>query len=141
MSTYVGGIETIVSEKVKLLFEKENVSGVEYEPIYQMGKENKIVNGFYHLILHEGIGEIIEPSIIEKGQLCHECGEYEYFLCKTLLNFNRETWKELDICYTQNWFGGSLSKFKDIIISNKLYKILVENNIKNVYFQPAYFVD
>ncbi|MFX0549447.1 hypothetical protein ACOAKC_08920 [Hathewaya histolytica] len=84
-----------MSAKARLLFEKENVSGV----------------------------------------------KYEHFLCKTLLNFNRETWRGLDICYTKNWFGSSPNKFKRLIVSNKLYKVLVENNIKNVYFQPSYFVD
>ena len=140
MSTYSGDIETIVSEKIKCLFEKESISGVEFKPVYQMGKDSEVIDGFYHLILQEGIGEVVEPSIIEKGQLCSKCGEYDYFICKTLLNFNRKTWKGFDICYTKDCFGGS-PKFKNLIISNKLYRVLVENNIKNVYFQPAYFID
>lgn len=140
MSTYNGDIETIVSERVRQLFEKENISGAKFESIYQIGKENEKIEGFYHLILQEGIGEVKEPSIIEKGQLCAKCGEYDKFICKTVLNFERKMWKGLDICYTKNWFGGP-PKFKCLIVSNKLYRVLVENNIKNVYFQPAYFID
>lgn len=140
MSTYHGDTETIVSEKVKQLFIQEKILGTEFEPIYQIGKDNKEIEGFYHLILQEGIGDVIEPSVLEKKDFCPECGMWGEFICKTTLNFSRETWKGYDICYTKNWFG-SPPKFKNLIISNKLYKVLERNKIKNVYFQPAYFVD
>lgn len=140
MSTYNGDTETIVSEKVKNLFIQENVSGIKFESIYQLGKENKVIDGYYHLVLEEGIGDIVEPSVVEKKGLCPECGMYDEFICKTTLNFNRITWKRYDICYTKNWFSAP-PKFKNLIISNKLYKILIQNKIKNVYFQPAYFID
>lgn len=139
MSTYNGDQETIVSEKVKQLFIEENISGVEFEPLYQINSDDKVIEGFYHLILKEGIGDVVEPSIIERRNLCLECGVYDEYICKTTLNFNRGTWDGLDICYTKNWFSAP-PKFKRLIISNKLYRILINNKIKNVYFQPAYFV-
>jgi len=140
MSTYHGDIETIVSEKLRQIFIQENITGVEFEPIYQIGVENKVIDGFYHLILKEGIGDVVEPSIVNKKEFCPECGFYDEFICQTTLNFKRSTWDKLDICYTKNWFGGP-PKFKNLIISQKLRKILIENKVKNIYFQPAYLVD
>lgn len=140
MSTYSGNIETVVSEKVREIFVRENISGVKFEPIYQLGKENKIIDGFYHLILKEGIGDVIEPSKINKKDYCPACGLYAEHICQTTLNFDRRTWDGLDICYTKNWFGGP-PKFKRLIVSNKFYKVLEKNKIKNIYFQPAYFVE
>lgn len=140
LSTYNGETETIVSEKVKQLFIQEKISGVDFRPIYQLGKENQMIEGFYHLVLQEGIGDVVEPSIVEKRNLCPKCGMWEEFICKTTLNFSRKTWKGYDICYTKNWFGRP-PKFKNLIVSNKLYKLFQENKIKNVYFQPAFFVD
>lgn len=141
MSTYQGDIETIVSEKIKQLFDREDITRVEFEPIYQIGKENQVIEGFYHLILREGIGDVIEPSEIIKRDFCSACGFYYEYRCQTTLNFNRNTWNGLDICYTKNWFGGGPPKFKRLLISNKLYRVLEQNKVKNVYFQPAYFVD
>lgn len=140
MSTYNGDEETIVSEKVKQLFIEENISGVEFKPLYQINTENKIIAGFYHLILKGGIGEVVEPSIIEKKNLCPQCGLYDEYICKTTLNFKRNTWEGLDICYTKDWFSAP-PKFKRLVVSNKLYKVLMDNKIRNVYFQPAYFID
>ena len=140
MSTYNGDTETIVSEKVKQLFSQENITGIKYEPIYQLGKENMVIEGYYHLILQEGIGEVIEPSIIKKKGFCSECGHYDEYLTQTVLNFHRRSWDKLDICYTKNWFGGP-PKSKSMIISNKLYKVLEQNKLKYVYFQPANLVD
>ncbi|MEQ8156581.1 MAG: hypothetical protein ABRQ25_17165 [Clostridiaceae bacterium] len=88
-----------------------------------------------------GIGEVIEPSIVRKKNLCSECGIYEEYLCQTPLYFKKKTWEALDICYTKNWFGGHPTYDKGIIISNRLYKVLVENKIKYVYFEPAYLVE
>jgi hypothetical protein len=140
MSTYNGDIETIVSEKIRQIFIQENVTGIEFESIYQLGKENKVIEGFYHLILKEGIGNVIEPSIIKRQGFCSECGFYDEYICQTIVNFDRSTWEGLDICYTKDWFGGP-PRFKRLIISNKLYKILEQNKIKNVYFHPAYFIN
>jgi len=140
MSTYQGDTETIVSERIKQLFEQEGITGVGFDPIYQIGKENQVIEAFYHLILQEGIGDVVEPSEIIKKGFCPVCGRYDESTFQTTLNFNRNTWKGLDICYTKNWFGGP-PKFKLLIITNKLYKVLEQNKIKYVYFQPAYFVD
>jgi hypothetical protein len=140
MSTYNGDIETIVSEKVRQLFIQEKITGVEFKPIYQIGKKDVAIEGFYHLILKEGIGHVIEPSIVKKRDFCSECGFFDEYICQTILNFDRSTWIGLDICYTKDWFGGP-PNFKRLIISNRLYKVLEQNKIKNVYFQPAYLAN
>ncbi|WP_054875458.1 hypothetical protein [Oxobacter pfennigii] len=64
-----------------------------------------MIENNYHLNLQEGIGEVAEPSKVEKGEKCPECGFYNKFICKTLLYFKRDTWAKKDICFTKNWFG------------------------------------
>ncbi len=140
MCTYDGDVEMIVSEKIKQLFSQENISGAEFKPLYQLGKENELIQGFYHLTTSEGIGNVIEPSEVIKNGFCPVCGLYNEYRCKTTLNFDRETWKGLDICYTNNWFGAP-PEFKIVIISNRLYKVLEQNKVKHAYFQPCYFIN
>jgi hypothetical protein len=136
------GVEIIVSERMRRIFQQEAISGVDYGLVFQLGTERSPIEGFYHLKLQEGIGPVVEPSIVEKKNLCDRCGFYENYFCKTLLYFKRDSWQGKDICFTRDWFGvPPRSQGKWLIVSNKMYKVLIQNQIKFIYFQPAFLID
>lgn len=140
-STYPKNSEVIVSERLKHIFESENIEGVDYLPIYQMGKKDKVIDGYYRLKLNVGIGEIVSPSLVECGEKCEECGFNEKFLLKGLLFFNKDTWSGAPICYSKNYFGQPVSWQKPIIIiSSKMHKILIDKGIKSFLATPLHFI-
>jgi len=140
--TYSGDTEIIISDKVKDLMIKEKISGIEFYPVFQLGSENQVINNFFHLKLSEGIGEVVEPSIVDRTEKkCSQCGFYKKFLCQTPLYFKRETWKQDDICYTLNWFGSPpYAQGKWVIISQRLYRILKDNKINFFSVEPSFFI-
>ncbi|KQL39264.1 hypothetical protein AN960_09880 [Bacillus sp. FJAT-25509] len=138
--TYMGDTEIIISEKLKDIFIREGVTGIQFSNIFDLDS-NDIIEGFYHLRLQEGIGDVVEPSIVEKDVKCNSCGFYHTFLCQTPLYFLKDSWKGLDICFTSNWFGQPPSyQGKNIIISKRLYQILIKNNIKRIEVQPSFLI-
>jgi hypothetical protein len=141
------GAEIFVSERLREVFIKEDITGASFQPVYDI-RTNKQIEGFYNIILREGIGEIIPPSIVDIGNKCQGCGLYDKFSVKGLLYFSRKTWDGLDICYTSNWLGYSYKRkdsynpeSKSIIISQRLYRILNTYKIKLFSVRPAFFVD
>lgn len=139
-TTYSGPEEIIVSDRMRRIFQEEGITGVDYGPVFQLGTDSSRIEEFYHLKLLEGIGSLVEPSFVEKENLCDKCGMYKTYICKTLFYFRRESWQGYDICFTRDWFGGP-PQGKWLIVSPKMYKVLTQNRVKYVYFHPAYFVD
>lgn len=138
--TYMGSTEIIISEKLKQILINERITGIRFSSIYDIDTR-EIINDYFHLQLEEGIGEVIKPSIVSAGEKCEKCGFYDSFLCQTPLNFKRELWEGLDISYTQNWFGSPpIMQGKWLIISQKLYKVLIANKIKHINFQPSFLL-
>lgn len=141
-ATYMGNTEIIVSKRLRNILVSNNVTGIQFFPVYQIGKSKEIIPTFYHLVLEEGTGQVIEPSIVDKDVRCSKCGFYKKFLCQTPLNFKRNTWNGKDICLTENWFGSPpMSQGKWVIISKRLYYILMENKIKSFSIEPAFLID
>jgi hypothetical protein len=132
--------EIIVSQSLRDILVNEGVIGIDYYPIYQFDSNKQLIEGFYQLIIEEGIGEVEEPAIVETKDKCPVCGFYKKFLCQTPLYFNKNTWRNLDICFTSNWFGAPPGwQGKKILISPKLYKVLKGYHIKGFSVRPAFF--
>ncbi|MFB5197416.1 hypothetical protein ACE198_21330 [Neobacillus sp. KR4-4] len=136
----MGDIEIIVSKRLKNILISENVTGIKFSSIYDIDT-HEVIKDFYHLQLEIGIGEVVEPSIVEIEKKCNKCGFYGKFLCQTPLYFEKDSWKELDMYFTLNWFGSPpITQGKWVIISQRLYRILIENNIKYIDVQPAFLI-
>ncbi len=140
--TYMGDTEIIVSQKLKDLLSREGITGICFSPVFQLGKENEIIPNYYHLKLEVGIGEVVQPAIVDKDEKCCECGFYRKFLCQTPLYFEKGSWNGLDISYTDNWFGSPpRSQGKWVIISPKLYRVLKDNKVKLFSVEPAFLIE
>lgn len=136
--------EIFVSKRLKEILERENVQGISFAHIWDM-KSKVLIDDYFQLHLQVGIGEVTEQTQVDKGLKCKKCGFYDKFLIKDILKFKRNTWSEVDICYSADWFGDIyLNKFgggKVIIISNRLYKILKDNKVKSFSVQPLILSD
>ncbi|MEK3885820.1 hypothetical protein [Paenibacillus sp. PL2-23] len=136
--------EIFVSNKLKTVLEQEGIQGLKYVPVNSLKSPSKQIQGFYKVEIEVGIGQVIDPTQLERGDMCKECGFNNKFLRKGLLYFNKPDWGRQDICYTENWFGsiyqGKFMGGKEIIISQKLYRILVNNNIKSFSVEPSFLI-
>jgi len=139
--TYMGESELLVSQQLAdELVNKFNISG-RFEQIYDYRKGD-CINSHKRLILEEGIGSVIFPSIVEKGGHCQNCDTYDTYLCQTPLFFKRNEWGGKSICYTKDWFGQPrLSQGKTIIINSEMYRFLRDKKIKSVSFEPAFLIN
>lgn len=129
-TNYLGMEEIIVSEKLKNIFELENINCVSYDPIYYKNKGN-IIAGYYHLKIPETEMELIEPTILVQSGYCDKCKRYNTQLIKSVMYFNGEKYHNEDMTYTKEWFGGDSKRRqnKNVIISKNMYEILERNNI------------
>jgi hypothetical protein len=136
--------EIFVSEKLKYLLTANCIISSEFAPVYQLEKEN-LIDGYYYLKLKEGIGDVVSPTLIDRGERCNSCGFYNRFLIKGLLYFDRGTWNGEDIFYTKDWFGdiynSKSSMSKEVIITQRLYQLMKKNNIKGFSVRPAFFIN
>jgi len=139
--TYSGEDEIIISKRLKEILIENNVDDIEFHPVYDLRDSAKVISDYYHLILHVGIGEVIEPTITVKDNKCPCCGHYDELLIQSPLCFKDETWNRNDMCYTKEWFGNMPNQTKEIIISQRLYKILLEHKVKGFSVHPAFLVD
>lgn len=137
--------EIFVSDKFREILHNENLSGARFSSIYQLNRQQQEIKDFYNLHLEVGIGEVIDPTIVEKGQLCKACGFYTKFLKKGLLFFSRKEWKGIDICFTKDTFGSIWANryvgSRQIIISNRMYQVLKQNKLKSFSVRPTFFID
>lgn len=140
--TYIGYREIIVSERLRRLIEKFSVLNAEFRDIYQINKPDERITGYYHLCLDYGFGNVIEPTIVEKGTKCDCCGYYDKFLRLSPLTFRHSEWSSLDMCFTKDWFGQPPYKQSHaVIITQNMYRAMLESNIKGISVEPAFLVE
>lgn len=135
--------EIFISEKLKEILEENNIIGYSTSTVYDK-KTKQEIEGYYNLQLGIGIGEIVQPTFVERGTKCSHCDTYDINLRKGLLYFEKNTWLNHDICYTKEIFGTSdasrSSAGREIIISQRLYWLLTANKIKLFSVEPIFLV-
>ncbi len=142
VSTYVPNRELIVSDRMRSLLESYS-NAYSFDPVFHLRHRDRVIPGYSQLRVPVGIGRVVDPTIVERGELCPECGLYSKFLCLTLLYFERETWSGLPLCYTQDFFGGSPKRFegRKLIASREFYRSLLEHRMTGFWVTvPAYLV-
>lgn len=119
----------IISRKLKDIFEKEFVKGVEFRPIFLDGFNTEIKD-YFHLVVRETKKEIISPTILKPKNYCDVCHRYEEHLVKTNIYLSEKPQEDMDVFYSKEWFGGRRStQLKILMITQKIHKILKSYNI------------
>lgn len=155
IATTIAKREIVISEKLKNLFEAENVTGIEMKPVVPVNKSHERYGKWYQL-------NVLEPfvSLARDGNLTgnnvfelDEAGEYRCRIKKpghvAALNLLSEvyidesTWSGADICVTGELFGkrmGMLHPVPKMIVSSRVRNILLENKIRKLDFEVAHLV-
>lgn len=136
--------EIFISHRLKTLLEENSIIGYSTAKIYDI-KTKQEIEGYFNLQLEIGLGEVTQPTLVEqKGEKCLQCDTYDINLRKGLLYFEKKTWSNQDICYTKEIFGTSdayrCSANREVIISQRLHKLLTTNKIRLFSVQPIFFV-
>lgn len=136
--------ELFLSEKAKRTIEDMSIPGISFEDVFSKSGAEKL-EGVYQLVVSNILpaGLIEEQSALKKTEICPICGQ------KRHLNNGRgmDTYrKEIfinapDIVKTGDIFGAEFNSIRRIIVSQRVYKILLENKLdKDLGFEPIKLV-
>ena len=132
--------EILISAKLLNILVENEISGFDVGTIYDI-KSNLIIPDYYNLKLQVGIGPFAAHTLVERrGVQCNACKTYTEQILKGRLIYKKEHIKGYDIFYTEDLIGfagkSSGSTDRVILISQKLYKVMLDNNIKSLYVEP-----
>jgi hypothetical protein len=98
----------------------------------------------YQLVLNAHLGPFATSFPFVREGLCEVCGEYRnagidapVFSERRQLRFPRSSYGGQSIALTQERFG-AVHKFPLILISQKLYRLLNEQQVSGLWFEPAH---
>jgi hypothetical protein len=141
--SHIPNSEIFISDRLKTILEENNIVGYSTSKVYDI-KTKQEIEGYYILQTEIGIGEVIKPTLVEQGTYCPHCNTYDVNLRKGLLYFDKQTWSNHDICYTKDMFGTCdairCSAGRDIIISQRLYRLLTTNKIRLFSVEPVFLI-
>ena len=142
--------ETVVSQRVKDLLAAHRVPGVQCRHVEHcdpaVGSAELPV--YYQLLIEPEIGPLLERGTVVRERPCTQCGEFQGV-------FYRNPWddKDMEFHYARRSYGGAwimrtTDRFgvvpkltSDIIISQRLYRILKEHHITGFWVVPVHLVD
>ena len=137
-SSYFGGFETIFCDDIaKSIIQSANLDGIDFLPVIHYKKNNYLDN--IHQIECSNVlpNESLVLNQYFKEKKCPICGaiKYEYDELSRL-GIHKEFLGNKDFYRTNYIFGGGYtSPFN--VVSNRIYKLLVDNQIdRNIRFTP-----
>lgn len=140
--------EVLVSDKVKSLLEEHQVPGIALRPVEHISADVVIPRPYYQLLIEPEIGPLIEPSPIERLDLCETCGQYKQVFLTALpgekgseFYFPRSSYTGEWLMRTTDQFGRVPNLSSELIISQKLYRLLKEHHVTGFWVQPAHLID
>ena len=145
----------IVSNRVKELFQQWKISGCDFQPVY-VGRKRLLTNEVWQWVAISKIEPLLcPPTKVSFSHQCKVCGFYkedlntkvvhtyveregiEEWHIPPILHFPREAWQGEDVCYYE-W--PTWSQRKDYLISQKVYRLLKEHNIRDYFVDPVFLV-
>jgi hypothetical protein len=136
--------ESIITEKLKKLIEKEGLTGAEFWPVLKFRKkgERLPIPGIYQL--YAG-GEL--PPVSPKTQFTWvtdipkrfqcDCGIIGRNLPDAQLVYDRTSLKDAkDFNRTSEFIGGGLGSQQKRVVSSRVYQLFKKNRIRGAYFEP-----
>jgi hypothetical protein len=139
--------EVIVSEKVNLLLTSNHVPNIALHIVEHKDAEIYIPNSYFQLQVTAKIGPLVEPTPIEKSDLCTSCKKYRQVLLGAIpgtkeseLHFSRSSYSNQWIMQTSERFGRVSEFHSKLVINQKLYRLLKDNNVTGFSVQPAHLI-
>jgi hypothetical protein len=136
--------ELFVSDAAKSILIQSGISGISFlEVKNKSGTKN--IDGVYQLMVENEIPEgLIDGQMsVKEIVVCDECEKKKFIASgKGILKFKKEIFTGAgDIVRTTDRFGADNWNIPLIIISQRLYKVLVDNNLaRSLCFEPIELV-
>lgn len=142
--------ETVVSQRVKDLLEAHQVPGVQCRRVEHC--DPAVPDGtlpvYYQLLIEPEIGPLLDRGKVVRERPCAQCGEFrEVHRSMSRDDKDRESYYGHS-SYSGAWIMRSTDRFgvvpkltSDIIISQRLYRLLQEHDITGFWVQPVHLVD
>jgi len=138
--------EVVVSQKIKALFEQNQVKGIGLRTIEHIS-DMVVANPYYQLLVEPQIGALVGPSPIRRLDPCETCGQYKQVLLGVLAGTRESEFYFSKSSYVGDWIMKTTDRFgrvpnfsSKIVISQQLYRLLKEHNITGFWVQPAHLV-
>lgn len=123
--------------KVFNLFESNDISGYEKWPVIlnKQGTPSKVVSQIY-------VPNMSKPGLRSQGLMkivCQTCGVTKYYPHVSGIFYlnNGSLDPKLDFQLTAEWFGSGHMAYHEMIVSNKVARLIIENKLKGVRFKVA----
>lgn len=155
--------EIIISKRLKEIFEREKITGVQIRPVYRplriknIGDAEEILNDktkqsedWFHLEVVADANHIVVPPTkyglryidFDKSWRnfylpeCNLISDIDY---RSYLYLKRKHWPKTDIARTKEMIMAKYP-YPLVIINQRTYQILKKNKVKDFKAEPAYFV-
>lgn len=136
--------EFLITEKLKALIEKEELTGVEFWPLLDYKKRTS-VEGFHQLYVTNELPPMSPNMEFEtddlgpnpKIKLPCPCNKIGRNLAVHQMRYKRnDIEKAKDFNKTHEWIGGTYHTTQWTVVSKRVYQLFKKNNIKRVKFAP-----
>lgn len=154
--------ERLVSERLRRLLENAGVEGVEFRPVEHARLSRPVKRSYFQLLVHNVLGPLLAPRHVWTRR-CPSCGRESDAQDKGIeqpdpwtkiyrwnpgpwseMHFARTSYRGWDLMRTDVMFGAPLSpsqpapQFPDLLISQRLYRLLRQHKITGYEVQPAH---
>lgn len=129
-----------ITTELRDLFAKEKFTGIEFVPVKNI-KTKQIVDNIVQLKINEIFPAKLKYDI-EKIIDCKQCGQKrDVMKMDSEVITSKDVQKNLDKDFylSQEFHGDGFLCCKSVLISNRVYKFLIDNKIKNICAEPIRF--
>lgn len=151
--TYDDG-EIIVSERIARLFQEHKVEGASFREVQNYPKPRPGAPSLFQLVITHSLPPMASPPTeFEQSRYCGTCGQKSQFIKHTFFWGKIKYLEETDIYYPASVltdakdinysaeFFGELPVMKPyIIISKRMYRLLLEHKVKDLAVEPVRLV-
>jgi hypothetical protein len=140
MAQTIAWVEWVVSSRFVRIFRERKLNGAEFRPIFEFKHPTRKSKDWYQLWVTGRAGKLSERTQMGKdpfspSQIGWCCPQGHSVATRFLseIFLQREQWDGSDIAITENLFGQGRNLLRPtplIVISQRLYRLLDENNVK-----------
>lgn len=150
ISETIAWVEWVVSSKFLQAFTENKLTGAEFRPIFEFKNPIKRSKEWHQLWVTGKAGKLAERTILRRDpfspsqvEWCCPLGHSVVAEILTEIYLRREAWDGSDIAITSNLFGQGRNLLRPaplIVISQRLYRVLVSANLKGFSVEVAHLV-
>ena len=132
--------EFFVSSKVETIFRDNNVKGLDFYKVFNRSK--KEIEGTKQIYINNYLQPGIKNESIKQELICSKCGYKKYLKKLGFIYYSKDVFTSLDadMIKSHEKFG-EMTCSSLIFITQRLYKIIVDNNLgRGLVYEPVQLV-